>query len=624
MLSGITFDGRLPFRIQRPTPIFGGFVSDVDATIEAQLKKLNEELGKRILDQNVNMADKILLLKPLTPQQIPDKWEPGSLIYDFNSSQEVAGKITLSEYVVRTPNLSKLKFQFRRNLSDILSNLDFNAKAVLDDSYAAISDYLIAYAFHIGDRQEIDGLTDFILNDTNGAKNVVNYAIVSAARTMIDNEKLIVPNYNDDNSPFVATLKNTAGLLLSSISFKTSVSAVIKNFIFNANEAGLIEQAVQAGIATISPEMKPLLIKYIQHSPVPITPANVNYFLPLFISQIKGTTEIGDSTEVDTVESDKDFDVQLLEDDNSLIKISKSAVKCAAQLYYGMVLGEELDVFNVVNYFTHKYLIRGEIEIQDSRLREDLQMYVFSDKFTDLKTKKIVDRTRPAERQMFYRQVFNEGKAQITNDLIVNKQFTRLWKVLILESANYLERARESFYPQNYVSKNNVMQAVEDLQYNLSTHCTGMANVITPLIYAELDFVIRRIFMHSEILRQIVPQGGTWWRVVEKLYMDMKNMRPKATVLYNKAKLGNEIIRSIADYNPASFEDDKNFSSFISSVDAFITTQSILQEALTDDLKKGEEEEEVGQNGSRRPVPKTVDAAVPNAKPVNNENEWDF
>jgi hypothetical protein len=161
--------------------------------------------------------------------------------------------------------------------------------------------------------------------------------------------------------------------------------------------------------------------------------------------------------------------------------------------------------------------------------------------------------------------------------------------VLILESAKYLERAQISPNPDSYVSRQNVMQAVEDLQYNLSTHTTGMANVITPLIYAELNFVIRRIFMHDEVLRQVVPQGGTWWRVVETIYMAMKNMRPRSTVLYNKAKLGDSILRQIADYNPSTFENDGPFAAFISDVEAFITTQSILQESLAEDLRQGED-----------------------------------
>jgi hypothetical protein len=248
-------------------------------------------------------------------------------------------------------------------------------------------------------------------------------------------------------------------------------------------------------------------------------------------------------------------------------------------------------------------------------------MYVFSDRFTNLTTNKVVDRTRPAERQMFYRQVFNAGSGQITEDLILNNEFPTLWKVLMLESARFLERAQESPHPENYVSPQNVMHAVEDLQYNLSTHCTGMANVITPLIYAELDFMIRRILMHDEILRQIVPARGTWWRVVEALYMGMRKMRPRATVLQNKARYGHKIISSIAEYTPAAFEAEKTFFDFLSLVDAFITTQSILQEALTDSLKKTEEEE-ASPNGIG---PSAYEpAAQANGTQVPVDSEWDF
>jgi hypothetical protein len=167
------------------------------------------------------------------------------------------------------------------------------------------------------------------------------------------------------------------------------------------------------------------------------------------------------------------------------------------------------------------------------------------------------------------------------------------------------------------------MQAVEDLQYNLSTHCTGMSNVITPLIYAELNFVIQRIFMHPEILRQVVPGGGTWWRVVETLYMGMKNVRPKATVLYNKAKLGHDIIRSIANYNPATFEDDKNFAAFIGNVDAFITTQSILPESLGDDISECDDEDDSAQNGSGGNYSEKVNASSGNGS-KNGQDDWDF
>jgi hypothetical protein len=172
------------------------------------------------------------------------------------------------------------------------------------------------------------------------------------------------------------------------------------------------------------------------------------------------------------------------------------------------------------------------------------------------------------------------------------------------------------------------MQAVEDLQYNLSTHCTGMANVITPLIYAELNFVIQRILMHKEVLSQIVPQGGTWWRVVETLYMGMKNMRPRSTVLYNKAKLGDSILRSIANYDSSRFEQNGPFGDFISDVEGFITSQSILQESLAEDLKQGDVEEEKPEparryNG-RDAAPPMAAAAAPTNMPAPASDEWAF
>lgn len=659
-----TLNGGTAFRLKRPLITTSGFVSDLDTTVKSQLDELNEILGRRIFRRETTREEQIevaaesfakgfvtelneegfqaaadadpqitverssvepdiqeLLGRPLTPKRIPgNTWAEDSLVARFREEDEADDNITLSEYIDLTPRLSKVKYAFQASLAAGWFGLDYNTKAVLD-GYPAIADYLIAYAYHVMDLREASGVKSFILSNKAGTKNVANYAAVSAARQLVDKEQLNVPNVNDDASAVVRALRAKA-LTLSSTSFKSAARKIINQFVFDAAYYQLIEGA---NIGKIPESIKPLLVQYIKASPVPITAQNVNFFLPLFITQIQGTTEVADVAETDVEESDKDFEVQFIEDDESRLQISKSAVRCAAQLFYAMTVGDELDVFNIVNFFTHKYLIRGAIEIQDHRLREDLQNYVFSNRFYNLKSKKYEDRTRPAERQMFYRQVFNYGNVQTTDDLIPNQEFPRLWKVLILESAKYLERAQASPNPDSFVSRQNVMQAVEDLQYNLSTHCSGMANVITPLIYAELDFVIRRIFMHPEVLRQVVPAGGTWWRVVEQLYMMMKNVRPRATVVYNKAKLGHDIIRSIAEYNPPTFEDDKNFSAFISNVDAFITTQSILQDSLSDSLRRqdAEEEEEAEQDGSPS-MYTNGNGAASNGAQNGGGDEWDF
>jgi hypothetical protein len=674
MAPNVTANGS-SFRIKRPLITTNGFVSDVDTTVKGHLDELNQILGRRIFQREMlppvtvedfvgevledihgaseqaeqddalinaypsersSMPSRIgyLLRSPLTPKRIPgNSWAQGSLVYRFKQAPESPDNLTLSDYIDATPELSSLKYEFQSSMSSNWFNLDFNSRTVLE-GYGAITDYLVAYAYFVMGLRDVNGLKNFVLNNPAGARNVANYAAVSAARSYIDRKQLKVSQYNEDDSEIVRDIR-AKGISLSAVSFETTLQSVLDDFVFNSDEDRLIEAAVKAGMKPVSPETRLLLIKFINESPIPITTQNAKFYLPVFLSQLRGTAAFTETGTIPIEVSDKDFDVEFLEDTDERLQISRSAVKCAAQLYYSMILGDELDVFTAINYFTHNYLVRGAVEIQDRRLREDLQQYVFSNKFTDLKTKQLVDRTRPAERHMFYRQVFNYGNAPVTESVIVNDQFPRLWKVLILESARYLERAQASLNPDSYVSRQNVMQAVEDLQYNLSTHCTGMANVITPLIYSELDFVIRRIFMNDEILDQVVPRGGTWWRVVETLYASMRRARPKATVLYNKAKLGHEILRSIADYNPTTFEDDRNFSAFISNVDAFITTQSILQESLTDDLKKYDEEEGPGPNGysangysangkaGAGPGLYLNDAPAPAAAPAGND-EWDF
>lgn len=632
MVINPLLDGGPSLILKRPVITTSGFSADVDPTIKTHLDELNSLLAKRIFPRNIDPDDvRQILAKSLTPKRTAgnNRWARNSLVDFFNRTAEEDDRVTLAEFIDGNPELSELKYAFEEKVNLLRGALEFNTKSVLDEP--AIRDYLVATGFLVMDLKEINGLKNFVLGNRLGAKNVANYAIVSAARTIIDQEHLRVPDANNDDSDIVREIR-AAGLSMAAGKFQTTLRALVDSFVFNSAESEIITNA-EAVLGPFPKGIKPLLIKFIKNSPVKITGDNANFFLPLFISQIQGTTEVEAPTEADLAESDRDFEVDFLEDDDALIEISRSAVRCASQLYYSMVLGDELDVFNIVNYFTHKYLVRGSMEILDGRLRDDLQLYVFSNKFTDLKTKRIEDRTRPGERNMFYRQVFNQGQGPVTEDVIVNCEFPRLWKVLMLESANFIERSQSSFNP-GAITKGKVMQAVEDLQYNLSTHCTGMANVITPLINAELDFVIRRIFMHPEVLRQIVPQGGTWWRVVETLYMGLKHSRPKSTVIYSKAKLGNKIIRAIAEYNPATFEDDAQFSSFISDVDAYITTQSILQDALTDALKKSDEDADepvspyggyqTNGNGYQKTAPEMPAAPAPAPAATAGGDEWDF
>ena len=605
------------FRIRRPPITTNGFSSDVNSDVGAQLADLNQLLGKRVFKDGLLLPganfvapakplpkkslDPVEVLnEPLTPKRIfgNKRWADDSLADRLEDAVVDSGDATLSELIDSTPDLSRLQLAFRQELMDTWSTLGADARTVLDDRYAAIRDYLVAFAYVVRNLKTVDDIKGFVLNSTAGVQNIAQYAVVGAAREIIHRKNLNVEKPNEDDSQVVKDIKAGAPALTSA-TFEAAILDIVGKLTTDSKFADILESAKR--IADIPDDLKPKLIRAMKASPVEIDKGNIDTFLPYLLAEVVDSKSLASDGTFGSALSDSTFDITFLEDDKSAVQVSAGAVKCAAMLYYAMIAGDELEVFNVINYFTHKYLIRGNIEILDEQLRSDLQGYVFSDKFTDPDTGRVLDKTRAAERHMFYRQVFNYGRGQVTEDLIVNGQFNRLWKVLMLESANYLERAQASLNPDSYVSRQKVMQAVEDLQYNLSTSCTGMANVITPLIYAEFNFVVKRILQSDEVIRQIAPQGGTWWRVVERLYMEMKHARPKVTVLYNKARYGSSIIEAVADYTPAMFEDDAKFSDFISLVDAFITTQSILQESLTDDIRGGDEDDGEEPSG-RKPT----------------------
>lgn len=471
MATNLTLGGAA-FRLTRPLITTSGSVADVDPTVKAHLDQLNTLLDKRIFafhhgrpakgaaadsalpsgngrgtehpafDPNI----KELLARPLAPKHPPhEKWADNSLADALYKAKADPDKMTLAECIDLTPELSALKDEFKKSLAEDWFTFDFNTKTVLD-GYPAVSDYLLAYAYHVRGLTEVSGLKSFVLGNRLGARNVADYVTVSAVRAIVDQEQVRVHGIEDDGGEVVNRIK-AANLSLSGVTFPKAVQTILDDSLFNSAELKLIEHA---NIGKIPDALKPLLVKYIKNSPVPITKENVAYFLPLFITQITGATRAADVTETDADQSDQDFAVDFFTDDKSAIQVSLSAMRCAAQMFYVMTVGDELDVFDVMNQFTHKYLIRGGIGIEDGRLRDDLQMYVFSNRFTDPRTKKVMDRTRPAERQMFYKQVFNVGTAPVPEDLVPNPDFPRLWKVLILESAKYLERAQASLNPDSY------------------------------------------------------------------------------------------------------------------------------------------------------------------------------
>ncbi len=642
-------------KIRRANVTTNGVDAAVDTNVKKQLVALNALLSKPIFwvrsfstdntlekvkakaspaNNSDGMLPEDLLAKTLTPRcfgtkhQDRHQWEgTDSLlenIYNISTSDGNASLQTIEEYIDATAALSLLKYSFNTQINESLwTNLDSNTKTILN--YPAVVDYLLAYSFVIAGNTEINGLINFVFGNISGLRNIVKYAQISAARQYINAEKVDV-HYNSSDDFIIKSILS-ANPALSSLSFGPLVHGKLEDYITNSKELSLIDGSTLYNRTTIPPQLIQPLIYEIKNSVIPVTKANYDSLAPIFLNDIKNNPSLidasGGTNGASGTQPSSNFDVTFLDDQASIVKIAVDNIRCAAQMFYSMTLGDELNIFDVMNYFTHKFMIRGSIQISDNTLREDLQLYVFSNKFTNITNGKIIDRTRPAERHMFYKQVFNYGSGQITEDVIVNKEFKKFFRILIMEGAKYIQRAQESPNPESYVSRQPVMQAVEDLQYNLSTHCSGMANVITPIIYEELNFIIKRILNHPEVVQQLVPAGGTWWKVVELLYEGMKQQRPKTTILYNKAKLGFEIFNSIANYSPATFEDDKNFSDFISNVDAYIITQAQLQ-ASDDDDENDKDRDRNRYRSQDGDHDKPDDQSKGSADAGSGKDEWAF
>ena len=257
-------------------------------------------------------------------------------------------------------------------------------------------------------------------------------------------------------------------------------------------------------------------------------------------------------------------------------------------MFSAAIMEMDLDIFSLTNYLTTSYLIRNRIDLEDQRLRQNLQQFVFSSRFVDVKSGQTMDKTHDSERQLFYRQVFNIGTGPVPDGVVVNHKFPKLWKQLIPAVKEYLENASSSLSENTFVSKGGVMQIVSGLQNNLSANCTSMAKIISPIINAEWNFIISKILGHPEIIRQVSPSIGSWKGVAETLYAEMKHKNTDASLVYDKVRISNAIIRKIADYDARVFEQDDNFMDFCSLViqlddlNSSITTSQLDQEEVDD------------------------------------------
>jgi hypothetical protein len=246
----------------------------------------------------------------------------------------------------------------------------------------------------------------------------------------------------------------------------------------------------------------------------------------------------------------------------------------------------------------------------------DVTLYWFNDSFKDLSNVGLeYKRTHPEERKMFYRQLFNVGGGETLDGMVLNNDFNALWGKLFEETAKYIEKIATSQNPTLYVSNQNICQAIEDLQYNLSTHCSGMIKVVSPIINKELDFVIERFLKNEDVIKQLaLSSSRSFWKVIERVLADLRKEVPNVSALRSKGVLGYKIISTVANYKQGYFDDDEKFSEFISIVEAFIIAN--------EELEKGKN---IGPSSiAGIPNIDNINQELPSVNGSDQKDDWNF
>lgn len=492
--------------------------------------------------------------------------EPEPTLLAYNPSGP-----TLADHLDRK-GLTKKRDAVKARIAGDLKALNTNQRLIL--SRDLVVDYLFARAAIVDGFDEPASIYRRITETSKGYKLVYDFVAERSLALLRKEKQLNISK---------ATLRQMSGELIQSPvslqqeTFGAKLSSLVEQFVYAKDEQALLAKA-QADLGLVIPARHTAtLVDYIRRTnetSAKINPQNVSYFVSIALADLqKQETAILPSVTAGPVTTD-DYSVSYYNDLTQALEFDRASVQAAAQMFLTMVWGDELGIFEVVNRIAmqsgqHQPI---RLEVRSKELAADLRMYALDEEFRDLKTGQVSRRISPAERQMFYRQLFGYGDSQTPDSSQVNTDFRRLWAVLMTEVVKYIGKVEENSQGYQGVSTQKIYQAVEDIQYNLSAYCTGLPKIAAPTMHAELDFVIQRLLDSQDVKSQLARRGTpTFWRVVEEV-RGMHDFTP----LRNKGMFGHKILSTIAKATPALLEDQQSLTEFVSTVEAYIVAEDQL------------------------------------------------
>ncbi|GAA5026989.1 hypothetical protein ACFQRL_11275 [Microbacterium fluvii] len=273
-----------------------------------------------------------------------------------------------------------------------------------------------------------------------------------------------------------------------------------------------------------------------------------------------------------------DFQVDLFDSTAGQIVLPGN-VRAAGALMWCWDIGERLGVYKLADALVYRWWI-GLLDFGDGDLTSELYRYY----------KLREDRPAEEERFLLYRRVLDLGQTQVGERVVVNEEFPRLWRALMEEVATYIDRSETSY--RDRVNAQGVVQAIEEVQYNLTERMAGMALTTVTEMYNQLRQTDAAsgalgaldILGHPEVVGQLASgRRRDQWSVIERLSKEEFGVSPNVNALRTSAVEGFKVVDYIADFRRSTLDEDA-FAEFISSAKAWILAQDLAGDGILGDV----------------------------------------
>lgn len=215
-------------------------------------------------------------------------------------------------------------------------------------------------------------------------------------------------------------------------------------------------------------------------------------------------------------------------------------IRRAGAIDYVYWLGDVMGVFRIVDAIVLSYG-RGQVDLASTATSTKLYRFL---KLRD-------ERSSLEERFMLYKRVLDKGDGKVLDGMVVNTQFPVLWHRLMSEVARFIEKSEEAKDSVDRVSSTRIVQAMADLQYNLTDYSTGLADMQVKEMYNHLQDAFE-IAQDPEILDHFAAgRRKNVWTVFERVARDQFQIGLNVSALRTLAVEGNRIFRFLADFKPS-------------------------------------------------------------------------